>query len=105
MPTNNINIYLFIKSYFLAFFKKNFIGNKYVSRIYKRKSLNKIFISKPEIKYFNNKAIITIYVYNRQILPLYKNIFRLTKQVQKIIRFIFLNIESNKIKKEILVRL
>ncbi len=103
-PTNNINIYLIIKSYFSAFFKKKFIGNKYVSRLYKRKSLNKIFISKPEIKYINNKAIITIYMYNRQIQPLYKNLFKLTKQIRKIIIFIFKNIENKKIKKEILIR-
>src|SRR5690348_15545209 len=40
----------------------------------KRASLNKIFVSKAEVKHTNSKAIITIYVYNREKLILLKKI-------------------------------
>jgi hypothetical protein len=40
----------------------------------KRVSLNKIFVSKAEVKHTNSKAIITIYVYNREKLILLKKI-------------------------------
>ena len=45
-----------------------------MSRKKKRKSYNKIFVSKAEIKHTNSKAIITIYVYNREKLILKKKI-------------------------------
>lgn len=48
---------------------------KIVSRLRnKRVSLNKIFVSKAEVKHTNSKAIITIYVYNREKLILLKKI-------------------------------
>jgi hypothetical protein len=28
-------------------------------------SMNKIFVGKPEVKYFNNKIYITLYVFNK----------------------------------------
>ena len=59
------------------YFNHNFIENKYRSHKKKRKSLNKIFISKAEIKHTNSKAMITIFVYNREKLVLLKKIRRL----------------------------
>jgi hypothetical protein len=61
------------------YFNHKFIENKYISHKKKRKSLNKIFVSKAEIKHTNSKAIITIYVYNREKLILLKKITRLKK--------------------------
>ena len=66
-----------IKGYFSMYFNHNFIENKYRSHKKKRKSLNKIFISKAEIKHTNSKAINTIFVYNREKLVLLKKIRRL----------------------------
>ena len=59
------------------YFNHNFIKNKYRSHKKRRKSLNKIFISKAEIKHTNSKAMITILVYNREKLVLLKKIRRL----------------------------
>lgn len=59
------------------YFNHRFIKNKYISHKKKRKSLNKIFISKAEIKHTNSKAIITIFVYNREKLILLKKIRKL----------------------------
>lgn len=61
------------------YFNHIFIKNKYISKKKKRKSLNKIFISKAEIKHTNSKAIITIFVYNREKLILLKKIKELKK--------------------------
>ena len=46
-----------------------------------RRSLNKIYVSRPEIKHTNSKAIITIYVYNRENIALLKNIRKLKKSL------------------------
>ena len=105
IPNNNINIYYLIKSYFYAFFNQDFIGNKYVSRVYRRKTLNKIFFSKPKIKYTNNKAIVTIYTYNRQIRPLYKNLIKLRGRIRRIIKFIYINTENYKIKNKTIIKI
>ena len=59
------------------YFNDRFIKIKYISHKKKRKSLNKIFISKAEIKHTNSKAMITILVYNREKLVLLKKIRRL----------------------------
>ena len=56
------------------YFNPIFIKNKYISLKKKRKSLNKIFVSKAEIKHTNSKAIVTIFVYNREKLVLLKKI-------------------------------
>lgn len=62
--------------------------------------MNKIFISKPDILYDNNKITITIYVYNREIRPLYKNLLIYLKKIYEICRYIYINIEKGAIKKE-----
>lgn len=41
--------------------------------------MNKIFISKAEVKHINSKAIVTIYVYNRERLILLKKIWKIKK--------------------------
>jgi hypothetical protein len=69
-PVYDLKINELIKGYFNLYFNHKFLGHKYISRKSKRKSLNKIFVSKAEIKHTNNKAIITLYVYNRERISL-----------------------------------
>ena len=80
----DLKINYLIKSYFNLYFRSKFIKHKYISRKKKRKSYNKIFVSKAEIKHRNSKAIITIYVYNREKLTLKKKIIKLRKIFAKL---------------------
>lgn len=78
-PVHNLNINTLIKGYFSMYFNNKFLtggsSKKIVSSLRnKRVSLNKIFVSKAEVKHTNSKAIITIYVYNRERLILLKKI-------------------------------
>ena len=68
----------------------------YISRKKKRKSFNKIFVSKAEIKHTNSKAIITIYIYNKEKLSLLKKIRKLKKIL---IKFMVLLINKEKLVK------
>ena len=43
----------------------------------KIKSFQKIFVSKPEIKHLNSKAIVTVYTYNVQGKSLFKKVKKL----------------------------
>jgi len=65
-PVHNLNINTLIKGYFSMYFNyKEFKGKRFRN---KGISLNRIFVSKAEVKHTNSKAIITIYVYNREKL-------------------------------------
>lgn len=97
-PVYDLNVNSLIKGYFNMFFENKFFKNKFISRKKKRKSLNKIFVSKAEIKHTNSKAIITIYVYNRERLILLKKIRGLKKKFLKLVVFLLiLGASSNKI--------
>ena len=97
-PVYDLNINSLIKSYFNLYFNHKYIEHKYISPKNKCKSLNKIFVSKAEIKHTNTKAIITIYIYNREKLTLlsrisrFKNIFdlfiRMLKIKDELVKFI-----------------
>ena len=50
-PVYDLNINSLIKGYFNMYFNHNFIKSKYISHKKKRKSFNKIFISKAETKH------------------------------------------------------
>ena len=89
LPIYDLNINSLIKGYFSLFFNNKFLKNKYISRRNKRKSFNRIFVSKAEIKHTNNKALITLYVYNKERLSL-------LKKIQKLRSFFFKR-EINKI--------
>jgi hypothetical protein len=80
-PFYNMSINSLIKGYFSLFFKHKFLGTKYISPRKKRKSLNKIFASNAEIKHTNNKAIVTVYVYNRERRVLMKKIKKLERHL------------------------
>lgn len=74
IPVYNININTLVKNYFNLYFNHKFLQNKYKSPRTNRLSLNKIFVSKAEIKHTNSKATITIYTYNRENRVLLKKI-------------------------------
>jgi Mitochondrial ribosomal protein (VAR1) len=73
-----------IKCYF------NLFDPKVENRIYsintsiklKRLSINKIFVSKADIKHTNSKIIITIYVYNRQKKYFYNKLYKIDTILQ-----------------------
>ena len=73
-PMYDININSLIKNFFNLQFNYKFLFKKYKSYKLRSSSLNKIYASKAEIKHTNNKAILTVYVYNREKISLLKNI-------------------------------
>lgn len=74
LPFYNLKLNSLIKGYFSLYFNQKFLNHKFISIKSKRKSLNKIFVSSAEIKHTNNKALITLYVYNKERLSLLKKI-------------------------------
>lgn len=91
LPLYNININTLIKNYFNLYFNHKFINNKFRSPIIKRLSLNKIFVSKAEIKHTNSKAIVTIYTYNREKRVLLKKIKMIQSLFYKKILYLLYN--------------
>jgi hypothetical protein len=73
-PIYDLNINYIIKSYFNSHFDYLFIDCKYITRRLRHISMNKIFVSKAEIKHTNFKALITIYTYNREKQSLLKKL-------------------------------
>lgn len=74
LPVYDLNINSLIKGYFTLYFNSRFLKSKYIPVRNKRKSLNKIFVSKAEVKHTNNKALITVYVYNKERISLLKKL-------------------------------
>ena len=86
LPIYDLNINSLIKDYFNLYFNHKFIFNKYKPRKYRYLSINKIYVSKAEIKHTNNKAILTVYVYNREKISLLRKILIIKKSFYKKIR-------------------
>ena len=78
----DININSLIKNYFNLWLTYKFLNKKFKSYKLRSASLNKIYASKAEIKHTNNKAILTVYVYNQR-----KDIF--IKKIKKIKKIFF----------------
>jgi hypothetical protein len=90
----DININTLIKNFFNLQFNYKFLFKKYrsIKSIYS--SFNKIYASKAEVKHTNNKAILTVYVYNREKIALLKKIRNLKKSFyNKVKLLIFKNKE------------
>jgi len=66
-----------IKSYFNLYFNNSITKYKSIATRFKRLSVNKIFISKAELKHTSSKIIITLYVYNEERRTLISKIKRL----------------------------
>lgn len=68
------NLSKLIKSYFNLYFTNEFLFNKGIITRFKRLTLNKVFVSKAELKHTSNKVIITLYVYNEELRILFQKI-------------------------------
>lgn len=80
-----------LDSFFFSMFNNKFLNKTNIlrkkksilkSNNLKKKSFNKIYISNPEIKHNNFKTIITLYVYNREIISFKENIRKLYKLIK-----------------------
>ena len=60
------NLSRLIKSYFNFYFTKKVLKTKRIAMRYRRLLVNRIFISKAEVKHTSYKVIITLYVYNAE---------------------------------------
>ena len=65
-PLYSLRVNTLIKQYLNMYFYHKFIEKKYITRKMKRNSFNRIYVSRSEIKHTNSKALVTIYIYNRQ---------------------------------------
>lgn len=74
LPLYDLNVNSLIKNYFNLYFNNKFIFSKYRPRKKRNLSFNKIYVSKAEIKHTNNKALLTVYVYNREKISILKRI-------------------------------
>jgi len=89
------NLARLIKSYFNIYFSKNLLSSKRILTRFRRLVVNKIFISKAELKHTNNKIIITLYIYNEERRILIHRLKRIEAMV-----FPYYSIASNNIKKD-----
>lgn len=69
-PVHDLNLNSLIRGYFSMYFNREILAGRFITVKKRRNSLNKIFVSKAEVKHTNSKAIITIYVYNREEIVL-----------------------------------
>lgn len=87
-PIYDININNLIKHFFNLQFNYKFLYKKYSPSKLRLRSYNKIYASKAEIKHTNNKAILTVYVYNREKISLLRKIKILNKSFYKKIKLL-----------------
>lgn len=100
IPSHHLNINKIIQSYFNLYFSTNknnqnkrFISpGKYITMKRRRNLLRKIYVSNPDIKYTNNKAIITLFTLNRERNYLLKKYIKTNKKIQSYLmqRYLFL---------------
>jgi hypothetical protein len=79
LPFFDIKINKLIKGYFNLSFNPKVLKTKQLHPKRIRASLNRIFVSKAEVKHTNSKAIITVYTYNREKKTLLKKFFLIKK--------------------------
>jgi len=60
------NLTKLIRSYFNLYFSNKLLRSKRIITRFRRSSMDKIFISKTELKHTSSKVIITLYVYNEE---------------------------------------
>ncbi len=100
IPSHHLNINKIIQSYFNLYFSTNknnqnkrFISpSKFITMKRRRNLLRKIYVSNPDIKYTNNKAIITLFTLNRERNYLLKKYIKTNKKIQSYLmqRYLFL---------------
>jgi hypothetical protein len=72
------------------------IRKKYLLKLFKNRSINKVFVSKPEIRFSVNEIMITLYVYNREK-------FYFLNKLSKLNKLFFNLLKKNRAKKSILL--
>nr|UNI91534.1 ribosomal protein S3 [Cordyceps cicadae] len=98
IPVNDININKIIQSYFNLYFKDHkYVGSKKFILLRRRRNfLRRIYVSNAEIKHTNNKAIITLFIVNREKKILKKKYLKINKRVSKnLIKRYFLLYKNN----------
>lgn len=82
-----------LKGYFSMFINHKVLGTKYTSKVQKKRSANKIFIGRGELKHTSNKVVITFYVYNTEKLSLKRGFMDLYKSLYspKIRKYVKIN--------------
>lgn len=85
IPTNNVTIEKIIESYFNLYHKHDsFLYLKKSIPLKKRRNfLKRIYVSKSEIKLTNNKALVTLYVINRERYKNKKNYLIINTKINK----------------------
>jgi hypothetical protein len=91
------NLSKLIKSYFNLYFNKNLLNSKRILTRFRRLAVNKVFISKAELKHTSNKVIITLYVYNEERRALLNRIKRIENMLFPSFKFISGKVYKNKI--------
>ncbi len=84
-PVYTANVDKIIRNYFNLYFLNVFLFKEFIIHKLKRLSLNKIYVSKPELKHTNHKVTVTIYVYNKEILSLSSIIHKLIRKFHGIL--------------------
>jgi len=98
---NNIDIYMLLYNYF-NYIKSN--PNKTSEILYEKFYTYRVYINNPEIKLFNNKVNITVYIYNRNIIYLYNNLILYNKLLFKLNKFIVKYYKYNNIYMHVLYK-
>lgn len=91
-PVHDLNLNSLIRGYFSMYFNRETLAGRFITVKRRRNSLNKIFVSKAEVKHTNSKAIITIYVYNREEIVLLNKL----KEFRRYIQFLLKESEEKK---------
>jgi Mitochondrial ribosomal protein (VAR1) len=71
------NLSRLLKSYFNLYFNKKLLSSKRILTRFRRTAINKLFISKAELKHTSSKIIITLYIYNEERRVLLNRLKRL----------------------------
>ena len=93
LPASDKSLMTLLKGYFSMFINHKVLGTKYISKVQKKRSANKIFIGRGELKHTSNKVIITFYVYNTEKLSLKRGFMDLYKSLYspKIRKYVRIN--------------
>jgi hypothetical protein len=84
----NTNIHTILYTYFNYIKIKPISNNNKLEVYYEKYYTYRVYINNPEIKQFNNKVNITVYIYNRNIIYLYNNLILYNKLLNKLNTFI-----------------
>jgi hypothetical protein len=91
------NLSRLIKSYFNLYFSKKLLYNKRILTRFRRLAINKVFISKAELKHTSSKVIITLYIYNEERRILFHRLKRMEAMLFPFTKFISDEVSINRI--------